>query len=96
MKIIKNVSFKFGKQATHDTRLARVLQAMLDAQSEHPESDDNVRVVVAAMDVATNEGIVLSTNTEYETRAIVLLTTLQAELKGTGTKAIIVADRGQG
>lgn len=93
---IKNVSFKFGHQPARDTRLARVLRAMLDAQREHPESDDNVRVVVAAMDVTTNEGVVLSTNTETEARAIVLLTTLQAELKGTGTKAIIVPDRGEG
>lgn len=93
---ITDVSFNFGQQPGRDNRLSRVLLAVLDALGEHPESDDDVRVVIAAFDAASNEGIVLSTNTEYEARAIVLLTTLQAELKGTGTTAIIVPDRGQG
>lgn len=78
-------------------RLATVCEAMLDTLTGHALYDeDDMHVIVTAADGADGHGVVVSVNVEEDNRVAMLFAMLNADLKGTGTAAIIVTDRAQG
>lgn len=96
---ITDLRWKVGDAPPDDTRLTRVCQAMLTTLRGHPEHDEMFQALILAADVGGDgeaEAVVLSSNVAFELRAMYLLVMLNAELKGTGTTAVIVDDRGQG
>lgn len=74
----------------------RVIAAMMGAYDEHPEHE-GIAVIILGGDPRGGDGVVQTdTNLTDEGMTLLMLSCLQAVLKGSGTTAAIVPDRPQG
>jgi hypothetical protein len=90
---IRNVQ---RREHPDDSLVGRLCTAMMDALEAHPEWHDRIGVIIAAVDDRAQHGVIYSANIEDHAKAQAMLTILNAELKGSGMRAVFVPDRPQG